>query len=295
MQKIIEKASVLVEALPYIQDFKGAVVLVKVGGSVMETPENLEGLLTDVALMSAVGMKVVLVHGGGKAISRGMERAGIAPQFVRGLRVTTEEAVRVVEQVIKQEVNANVVRLLRGRGANARALHGDWIFTVERKAGRDPETGADIDWGFVGEPSAVDARPVIEMLEAGIVPVVTPLGTGRADGRTYNVNADTAAAALAQAMRVRKLAFISDVPGLLLDVDDPSSLLATLRVSSVEKLKRDGVVGGGMLPKLDSCVEAIRAGVGKVHLVDGRMPHSLLLEIFTKQGVGTEIIADEQE
>ena len=292
MQRIIEKAAVLVEALPYIQDFKGSVVLVKVGGSVMEVPENLESLLMDIAFMNAVGMKTVLVHGGGKAISRGMEKAGIPPLFVAGLRVTTEETVRVVEQVIKKEVNANVVWLLRKHLANACPLHGDWIFTVEKKTGKDPATGAAVDWGYVGEPVAVDTQPVTEMLDAGIVPVVTPLGTG-ADGKLYNVNADTAAAALAKAMKVRKLAFISDVPGLLMDVNDPASLLATLRVGSVRKLKEAGVVGGGMLPKLDSCVEAIKAGVGKVHLVDGRMPHSLLLEVFTKKGVGTEIIADE--
>lgn len=292
MQRIIEKAAVLTEALPYIQDFKGSVVLVKVGGSVMEVPENLEGLLTDIAFMNAVGIKTVLVHGGGKAISRGMEKAGIPPLFVMGLRVTTEEAVRVVEQVIKNEVNANVVRLLQKHRSNARPLHGDWIFTVEKKTGKDPATGAAVDWGYVGDPVGVDTRPVMEMLDAGIVPVVTPLGTG-ADGKLYNVNADTAAAALAKAMRVRKLAFISDVPGLLMDVNDPASLLATLRIGSVRKLKEQGVVGGGMLPKLDSCVDAIRAGVGKVHLIDGRMPHSLLLEIFTKKGVGTEIIADE--
>jgi len=292
MKQFIEKAAVLVEALPYIQDFKGSVVLVKVGGSVMEVPENLESLLTDIAFMSAVGIKTVLVHGGGKAISRGMEAAGIPPLFVQGLRVTTEEAVRVVERVIKEEVNARVVRLLQKHFANARPLHGDWIFSVRKKTGTDPATGETLDWGYVGEPAAVDARPVAEMLDAGIVPVVTPLGTD-ADGKLYNVNADTAAAALAKAMRVRKLAFISDVPGLLMDVNDPASLLATLRVGSVCKLKEAGVVGGGMLPKLESCVEAIQAGVGKVHLVDGRMPHSLLLEVFTKQGVGTEIIADE--
>lgn len=288
----MQKAAVLTEALPYIQDFKGSVVLVKVGGSVMEVPENLESLLTDIAFMNAVGIKTVLVHGGGKAISRGMEKAGIPPLFVMGLRVTTEETVRVVEQVIKNEVNAQVVRLLQKHKSNARPLHGDWIFAVQKKVGKDPATGAAVDWGYVGDPVEVDTRPVQEMLDAGIVPVVTPLGTG-ADGKLYNVNADTAAAALAKAMRVRKLAFISDVPGLLMDVNDPTSLLATLRIGSVCKLKEAGVVGGGMLPKLDSCVEAIRAGVGKVHLVDGRMPHSLLLEIFTKKGVGTEIIADE--
>ena len=292
MQQAMAKAAALTEALPYIQDFKGSVVLVKVGGSVMEVPENLESLLTDIAFMNAVGMKTVLVHGGGKAISRGMEAAGVPPLFVMGLRVTTEETVRVVERVLKDEVNANVVSLLKKHRANARPLHGDWIFTVEKKTGKDPATGAALDWGYVGDPVAVDVRPVVEMLDAGIVPVVTPLGTGP-DGKLYNVNADTAAAALAKAMKVRKLAFISDVPGLLMDVNDPASLLATLRIGSVRKLKETGIVGGGMLPKLDSCVEAIKAGVGKVHLVDGRMPHSLLLEIFTKKGVGTEIIADE--
>lgn len=294
MQKIdaTQKAEILTEALPYIQDFKGSVVLIKVGGSVMEVPENLEGLLTDIAVMNAVGIKTVLVHGGGKAISRGMSEAGIESHFKMGLRVTTDDAIRVVERVLNHDVNANVVKLLQKHGVNARPLHGDWLFTVGKKTGTDPETGKPVDWGYVGNPVQVDTRPVVEMLDAGIVPVVTPLGTGP-DGNVYNVNADTAAAALAKAMKVRKLAFISDVPGLLMRVDDQSSLLATLRVGSIQKLKDTGVVGGGMLPKLDSCIEAIRAGVGKVHLIDGRMPHSLLLEIFTKKGVGTEIIADE--
>jgi acetylglutamate kinase len=292
MHKYIEKADTLIEALPYIQDFHGAIVVVKVGGSVMESGENLDRLLADVAFMNAVGIRPVLVHGGGKAISRGMERSGIVPNFVQGLRVTCGQTIRVVEQVLKQEINTDVVRRLRKHGANARPLHGDWIFRVARKTGRDAQTGAALDWGFVGEPQEVDLRPVREMLDAGIIPVVTPLGTDAA-GQVYNVNADTAAAALARALRVRKLAFISDVPGLLRDVADPSSLVTTVRVGEIAKLKEAGIVGGGMLPKLDSCVEAIRAGVGKVHLIDGRMPHSLLLEVFTKTGVGTEIIADE--
>jgi acetylglutamate kinase len=292
MQKYIEKANVLIEAMPYIQDFKGWVVLVKVGGSVMESDENIERLLTDIAFMNTVGIRPVLVHGGGKAISRGMERAGIAPRFVQGLRVTCAATIGVVEQVLKQEVNAQVVRLLQKHGVNARPLHGDWIFRAEKKTGRDPATGEALDWGYVGSPVAVDARPVREMLDAGILPVITPLGSGP-DGQLYNINADTAAAALAMALKVRKLAFISDVPGLLRDVTDAKSLITTLRVGEVAALKQAGVVGGGMLPKLDSCVEAIRAGVGKVHLIDGRMAHSLLLEVFTKTGVGTEIIADE--
>ena len=291
MDKIIEKAAVLIEALPYIQDFRGSVVVVKVGGSVMDSQENLEKLLTDIAFMNTVGIKTVLVHGGGKAISREMEKEGIAPNFVQGLRVTCGQTIRVVERVLKREINANVVRILQARGVSARPLHGDWIFRCEKKTGRAPD-GTALDWGFVGAPTGVDSQAVMEMLNAGMLPVVTPLGAGT-DGAVYNMNADTAASALAMAIKARKLAFISDVPGLLRDVNDPESRIASVRVSGIETLKEAGIVGGGMLPKLDSCVDAIRAGVGKVHLVDGRMPHSLLLEIFTKQGVGTEIIADE--
>jgi acetylglutamate kinase len=170
-------------------------------------------------------------------------------------------------------------------------MHGDWIFKCAKKTGKDAD-GNTLDWGFVGSPREVDGQAVLEMLNAGMLPVITPLGAG-ADGAVYNMNADTAASSLAMALRARKLAFISDVPGLLRDINDPESRINSLRSGDVEKLKEAGIVGGGMLPKLDSCVEAIRAGVGKVHLVDGRMPHSLLLEIFTKTGVGTEIVADE--
>ena len=292
MEEAIRKSKVLIEALPYIQAFKGTVVLVKVGGSVMETPENLESLLVDIAFMRAVGMKVVLVHGGGKAISRGMQEAGIQAEFVNGLRVTDSASIKVVEKVIKSEVNAEVVRILRKHGADACPLHGDAVFTVERKSGVCPDSGRKLDWGFVGLPVGVETAKVFELIDGEIIPVVTPLGKGP-DGELYNVNADTAAAALARAMKVNKLVFVSDVPGLLMDVHDHATLLNSLHVSSVQTLKADGVIAGGMLPKVESCVEAIEAGVGKVHLVDGRMPHSLLLEIFTKKGVGTEIIADE--
>lgn len=278
----------LIEALPYIQDFRGSAVVIKVGGSVMESPENLEGLLTDIAFMSAVGIGIVLVHGGGKAISRGLQKAGISTSFVQGLRVTDIASMKVMERVIKTEVNANVVSLLRRHGANAHSLHGDWIYWVDKKTGTNPETGELIDWGYVGEPNAVDVRPVREMLISGLVPVITPLGVGP-DGAIYNINADTAASALAKAMKVRKLAFISDVPGILRDVEDPTSLIPSLRVGEISALREEGVISGGMLPKVASCADAIAAGVGKVHLVDGRMPHSLLLEIFTKNGVGTEI------
>ena len=294
MQAYIDKAATLIEALPYIQSFRGAIVIVKVGGSVMENADNLDRLLSDIAFMSTVSMKVGLVHGGGKAISRGMEKRGIEPRFVQGLRVTDGPTMEVVESVLKNEVNADVVRRLRRYGANARPLHGDWIFAVTRRTGVDRETGAPIDWGFVGDVTSVDTQTVSMMLDAGVVPVVTPLGVDD-DNQLHNINADTAAAALAKALRARKLAFISDVPGLLRDVNDPASLISSLPIGQIATLQREGVIGGGMLPKLDSCAEAIRVGVGKVHLIDGRMPHSLLLEIFTKKGVGTEIIADEQE
>jgi acetylglutamate kinase len=294
MQQYIEKASVLIEAVPYIQDFSGCLVVVKVGGSVQESPENLMRLLSDIAFMRTVGIKVILVHGGGKAISRAMEREGIPPNFVKGLRVTDERTISVVEQVIKHEVNANILRLLNNNfHVLARPLHGDWIMTVRKVTGTDPETGETLDWGYVGEPVNVKTDAISQMTDAGVIPVITPLGVGEEAGMLYNVNADIAAVAIAKAMRVRKLVFISDVPGLLRDVNDPKSLISTLRLGDVQKLKDDGVISGGMLPKIDSCVEAIEAGVQRVHLVDGRMPHSLLLENFTKQGVGTEIKADE--
>ena len=288
MEKIdlaMQKAAVLTEALPYIQDFCGSTVLVKVGGSVMENEANLASLLADIAFMDAVGMHVALVHGGGKAISKALKESGLVPQFVDGLRVTDEPTMEIVRRTLNNVVNADLVRRLQAYKTNARPLHGNWMFTAEKITTPDR--------GFVGEPVAVDTRAVHEMLDAGIVPVITPLGTGR-DGHLYNVNADSAAAALAKALKVRKFVVVSDVPGLLRDPSDPSTLMRTLRLSDVARLKEEGVISGGMLPKIEGCEDAIRAGVKQVQLVDGRMPHSLLLEIFTPEGVGTEI-TDEQD
>ena len=292
LQEYIDKASILVEAMPYIQQFRGAIVVVKLGGSVMESPEALARLLKDVTFMSTVGIKVVLVHGGGKAISRALDLSGVKSEFVMGLRVTDEKAIEIVERVLKREVNFEIVRLLRRNKANAHPLHGDWIIKAIRKTARPVGSDKILDWGFVGEPISVDTRPITEMTDAGIIPVITPLGMSDFD-RIYNINADTAAAAVAKALRARKLAFISDVPGLLRDKDDPESLISSLPVGQIEVLRKAGVIGGGMLPKIESCAEAIAAGVHKVHLIDGRMPHSLLLEFFTNKGVGTEITDDE--
>jgi acetylglutamate kinase len=195
--------------------------------------------------------------------------------------------------VIRATVPDDVTLVPIERGDSSMLAVGDWVMTVRKVTGTDPETGATLDWGYVGEPVRVKTEAIAQMTDAGVIPVITPLGVGEEAGLLYNVNADIAAVAIAKAMRVRKLVFISDVPGLLRDINDPGSLISTLRLGDVQKLKDDGVISGGMLPKIDSCVEAIEAGVQRVHLVDGRMPHSLLLEIFTKQGVGTEIKADE--
>lgn len=275
------KAAVLTEALPYIIDFRGATVLVKIGGSVMESERNLDSIMDDITFMRSVGMKVVIVHGGGKAISKAIRESGHEPEFVGGLRVTDETTMEIVRKTLNNVVNPDLVKRLLSKGVNARPVHGNWIFGAEKVT--------DPDRGYVGRVASVDARAVREMLDAGIIPVVTPLGTGLADQHLYNINADIAAAALARELKVRKFALVSDMPGLLRNPEDETTLLSTLRISSVARLKADGVIVGGMLPKIDSCVEAIENGVKKVHLVDGRMAHSLLLEIFTREGVGTEI------
>lgn len=275
------KAAVLTEALPYIQAFRGSVVLVKLGGSVMEVEANLDSLMDDIAFMHAVGMKIVIVHGGGKAISRAIRESGHEPKFVDGLRVTDETTMEIVRRTLNKVVNPDLVRRLQLRGSNARPLHGNWIFTARKIAAPDR--------GYVGEVTEVDARVVTEMLDAGIIPVITPLGTGADDDHLYNVNADFAAAALAKTLKVLKFVLVSDVPGLLKDPNDPTTLFSTLHLGDTAALKTDGTIAGGMLPKIESCEDAIRSGVHKVQLVDGRMAHSLLLEIFTRKGVGTEI------
>ncbi len=255
----------------------------------MDRREHFESILTDVTFMECVGMNPVIVHGGGKAISRAMEAAGLKARFVRGLRVTDADTIRVVEEVIRHQINRDIVDTLRAQGASARGIDGTEIFRVEKRVGRDEATGEALDWGFVGEIVEVDPEPIEVYLKAHVIPVVTPLGRGR-DGKTYNLNADDAAAAVAKAIRARKLAFLSDIPGLLRDRNDESSLLSTLRISEVAALIEQKVIDGGMLPKIRSCMEALAAGVKKIHIIDGRLTHSLLLEIFTDQGVGTEII-----
>ena len=289
MQKAIAKADVLIEALPYIQDFRGDIIVVKFGGSAMEERRNVENVLTDIAFMECVGMLPVVVHGGGKAISKAMTEAGLKPNFVRGLRVTDDATIKVVDTTIRDTVNAALLEILNSKGAKARRIDGNTVFEVEKRTAQDETTGETLDWGYVGEIKHVHAAPILDCLRQETIPVITPLGRGPG-GKLYNLNADDAAAAVARELRARKLAYLSDVPGLLKDRHDESSLLSTLHIKEVEELIATKVIDGGMLPKIRSCMEALEAGVRKIHIIDGRLPHSLLLEIFTEQGVGTEII-----
>lgn len=294
MQDVIKKAEVLIEALPYIQRFRDKIVVVKFGGSAMEEKAHYDSILADIAFMACVGMRPVIVHGGGKAISRRMKAAGIEAQFVRGLRVTCAKTIAVVEAVMREELNPGIVQTLQRCGARAEGVAGPTVLRVARKQGVAPSTGEALDWGFVGDPTGVETGPLLALLAAGQIPVITPLGLGQ-DGLVYNVNADEAAAAVAMALGAAKLVFLTDVPGLMRDPQDAGSVLSTLHVGEVGQLIEQGVIDGGMLPKVESGVKALQAGVGKIHMVDGRMAHSLLLEMFTANGVGTEIIAHEQE
>ena len=289
MQKMIEKAAVLIEALPYIQRFRNETVVVKFGGSIMDQADGVRSILNDVAFMACVGLRPVIVHGGGKAISQRMKEAGLKPVFLKGLRVTDAQTIGIVERVLNQEINPRLVDVLESFGGRARGLHGDDILRVERHAETEPETGAALDWGYVGDVVDVDTAPVRAFLDAGLTPLLTPLGRGP-ERRVYNVNADEAASAVARALRARKLVFLSDVPGLLHDPNDEASIISSLRVDEVEALIRRGVISGGMLPKIGGAVNAVKAGVAKTHIIDSSMPHSLLLELFTEEGVGTEIV-----
>jgi len=292
MNAIIAKARTLVEALSYIQSFRDAVVVVKYGGSTMEVQANRDSILTDLTFMSCVGMRPVIVHGGGKAISRRMQEAGLQARFVKGLRVTDAATITLVHEVIQTVINPGIVEELRRLGARARGVPGETLFRVVKRTETDPQTGETLDWGFVGDIQAVETAPLAACFEAGDIPVITPLGRDAA-GQLYNLNADDAAAAVAGALKARKLAFLSDVPGLLRDPQDERSVISTLRIKDVEALVREGVIDGGMRPKIRSAMQALEAGVRKVHLIDGRLPHSLLLEIYTDAGVGTEIVQND--
>lgn len=279
----------LIEALPYIQRFRGETVVVKFGGSIMEDENGVNNILKDIAFMACVGLRPVIVHGGGKEISQRMKVAGLKATFRKGLRVTDADAIGIVEQVLNHSVNPRIVKVLQSYECKARGLRGDDIFHVEKHTEKDTATGAVLDWGFVGNVRSVDVAPVEAFLQAGITPVITPLGRS-AERDIYNVNADDAAAAIAKALKARKLVFLSDVPGLLADPTDLKSRISTVKIAEVNALIKRGIIDGGMLPKITGAVNALKSGVLKTHIIDAGMPHSLLLELFTEKGVGTEIV-----
>ena len=289
MREWIDKAATLLEALPYIQRFDGATFVIKYGGSFMESPNPAvrSSVARDIVFLKAVGIHPVVVHGGGKAISQAMQNAGVAPKFVRGHRVTDEASARLVDQVLSDRINPEVVAKIKEQGGVAVGIPGRGILRCRQKIFKTPK-GESYHLSFVGEIASVDTKPVLQAIENGMIPVVSPTAQDL-NGRLFNCNADLAAAKLAIALKARRLVFMSDVPGLLRNPADPASLISQVSVAEIRRLKADSVIGAGMIPKIDGAVGAIRAGVRKVSLVDGRVSHAVLLEIFTDRGVGTQM------
>ena len=289
-QNHIEKAAVLLEALPYLQEFRGKTFLVKVGGSAMDDPALVRRLLRDVVFMEVAGINPVIVHGGGKAISAAMQESGLEAKFVGGQRVTTDEAMDIVEKTLSGTINPGLVEGIESFGGRAIGVRGNEAFIGRRLTGWSDEENREVELGRVGRVTGFDLSKVHAALVSEIVPVVSPVASEEGTKLSLNVNADLAASALAAELKATKLVYLSDVLGLMEDASDESTLIHSLKAGEVEGLIEDGVIGGGMLPKVRSSVEALDAGVGKVHMIDGRISHSLLLEIFTERGIGTEII-----
>ncbi len=290
MEDVIAKAATLLEALPYIQRFRNETFVIKYGGSFMDSPdpEVRSSVARDIVFLEAVGINPVVIHGGGKAISRAMQETGLEPEFVQGMRVTSERVIEVVDSVLTRQINPEIVETLASLGGKAQGLAGTDIFSC-RKLWLNGDDGEPVDTGFVGEVTSVSTDPLLECIRNHVTPVVSPTARGP-DGATYNCNADVAAARVAIALNARRLVFMSDVAGLMSDPSDSSTVIPHLQVNEVEELKRKGIIEKGMIPKVDSAVTAIQTGVDKVSLVDGRVPHAVMLEIFTDRGVGTEVV-----
>ena len=289
MDQVMQKASVLIEALPYIQKFNRKIIVVKYGGSAMSNEELQRNVIKDVTLLKLVGFKPIIVHGGGKAISKWVGKVGKEARFVNGLRVTDEETMEIAEMVLGR-VNKNLVTMVEELGVKAVGISGKdgGLLRVDKKYA----DGQDI--GFVGDIKEVDPKVLYDLLEKDFLPIVAPVGLDD-DFNTYNINADDAACAIAKAVGADKLVFLTDIEGLYKDINDKSSFISRLTAGQAEELINGGIIGGGMLPKLNNCTSAIRNGVNRVHILDGRVPHCLLLEIFTNEGVGTAIISDDEE
>ncbi len=287
MQEVLKKAEVLIEALPYIQKFNRKIIVVKYGGSAMSNEELKRNVIKDVTLLKLVGFKPIIVHGGGKEISQWVGKVGKEARFVNGLRVTDEETMEIAEMVLSK-VNKSLVTMVQELGVKAVGISGKdgGLLTVDKKYA----DGQDI--GFVGEIKNVNPKVLYDLLEKDFLPIVAPVGLDEGFA-TYNINADDAACAIAKAVGADKLVFLTDIEGLYKDINDKSSFISRITASDAEALIAGGLIGGGMLPKLNNCTSAIENGVNRVHILDGRIPHCLLLEIFTNSGVGTAIIGDE--
>ena len=287
-QKYLDKAEVLVEALPYIQRFNRKIIVIKYGGSAMLDEELKKKVIEDVVLLKLVGFKPIIVHGGGKEISRWVEKVGMEPRFIKGLRVTDEDTMELVEMVLGK-VNKELVTLVQSLGVKAVGVSGKdgGMLQVSKKQ----VEGGDI--GYVGRIEEVNPKVLYDLLEKDFLPIVFPVGLDE-HFHTYNINADDAACAIAKSVNAEKLAFLTDIEGVYKDPSDPSTLIPELYVNEAEQLIEDGYIGGGMLPKLNNCIDAIRCGVSRVHILDGRIPHSMLLEIFTDKGAGTAILCERE-
>ena len=288
-QKYLDKAEVLIEALPYIQRFSKKIIVVKYGGSAMIDEELKQDVIEDVVLLKLIGFKPIIVHGGGKEISRWVDKVGMDTKFVNGLRVTDADTMELAEMVLAR-VNKELVAKIQTLGIKAAGLSGKdgGLLTVEKKF-----SGSE-DIGFVGDVTEVDTKILEDLLEKDFLPVVFPVGMDK-DGVTYNINADEAASSIATALRAEKLAYLSDVEGVRLDPEDPESVISELYTNEAQDLIEQGVISGGMLPKIENCIDAINKGVSRVHIMDGRISHGLLLEIFTNKGIGTAIIKENEE
>ncbi len=287
MDQYLEKAAVLIEALPYIQRFKGKIIVVKYGGSAMVDESLKKSVIEDVTLLKLVGFRPIIVHGGGKEISRWVSKVGMEPNFLHGFRVTDEETMEIVEMVLNK-VNKSLVEKVQELGVKAVGVSGKdgGLLKVEKKLVK----GEDI--GYVGDVVSVDPKVLFDLLENDFLPIIAPVGMDE-NFDTFNVNADDAAAAVAKAVHAEKLAYLSDVEGVYMDQDNPDSLISELYVKDADRLIDEGVISGGMIPKIKNCIDVIENGVPRVHILDGRIPHCLLLEFFTNRGIGTAILDNE--
>ena len=289
----IYKADILIEALPYLQAYRDQTILIKFGGSAMDNPDLVKSLMRDIVVMETMGLNPVVVHGGGKAISKAMADAGLEARFVNGLRVTTPEAIDIVERTLSGTINPGLVEMMRGHGGKAVGIPGTNVFVGEKIMEKDAE-GNPLDIGMVGNVIGCQLSRVKEALSLQLTPVISPLARELGTNHSLNVNADLAAAALARELKPVKLVYISDVPGLMNDPSDPSTIIQSINRKEAFELIEQGVISGGMIPKVKSAVDALNAGVRKVHFIDGRLRHTLLLEIFTPEGIGTEIVREQR-